>query len=147
MAFKVRRHGCVADGPHERTGRRKPASEEDVCRRTAQGRDRCRGPHKKMVAPSQLREMAQWAVAQRSATIGLACQAFGISQTCYRYRAKLDAENDAVADTPSASRCMRRLLSLLITFSVSFRQQFSSQEKPSREPQACYYDGNDQRQR
>jgi putative transposase len=36
--------------------------------------------------------MAQWAVAQRSATIGLACQAFGISQTCYRYRAKLDAE-------------------------------------------------------
>ncbi|MNT54291.1 hypothetical protein D3C72_1914410 [compost metagenome] len=34
--------------------------------------------------------MAQWAVAQRSATIGLACQAFCISQTCYRYRAKLD---------------------------------------------------------
>ena len=42
--------------------------------------------------------MAQWAVAQRSATIGLACQAFGISQTCYRYRAKLDAENAVVAD-------------------------------------------------
>ena len=42
--------------------------------------------------------MAQWAVAQRSATIGLACQAFGISQTCYRYRAKLDAENALVAD-------------------------------------------------
>lgn len=51
-----------------------------------------------MVAPSQRREMAQWAVAQRSATIGLACQAFGISQTCYRYRAKLDAENTVVAD-------------------------------------------------
>ena len=51
-----------------------------------------------MVAPSQRREMAQWAVAQRSATIGLACQAFGISQTCYRYRAKLDAENALVAD-------------------------------------------------
>jgi len=42
--------------------------------------------------------MAQWAVAQRSATIALACQAFGISQTCYRYRAKLDAENAVVAD-------------------------------------------------
>ena len=42
--------------------------------------------------------MAQWAVAQRSATIGLACQAFCISQTCYRYRAKLDAENALVAD-------------------------------------------------
>ena len=42
--------------------------------------------------------MAQWAVAQRSATIGIACQAFGISQTCYRYRAKLDVENAVVAD-------------------------------------------------
>ncbi|MFC5481421.1 IS3 family transposase, partial [Massilia suwonensis] len=54
--------------------------------------------NKKVVAPSQRREMAQWAVAQRSATIGLACQAFGISQTCYRYKAKLDAENGVIAD-------------------------------------------------
>jgi hypothetical protein len=46
-----------------------------------------------VVAPSQRREVAQWAVAQRSATLGLACQGFGISQTCYRYKAKLDAEN------------------------------------------------------
>ena len=42
--------------------------------------------------------MAQWAVANRSATIGLACQAFHISQTCYRYKAKLDAENGVIAD-------------------------------------------------
>jgi putative transposase len=42
--------------------------------------------------------MAQWAVANRSATIGLACQAFHISQTCYRYKAKLDAENVLIAD-------------------------------------------------
>lgn len=42
--------------------------------------------------------MAQWAVAQRSATINLACRAFGISQTCYRYKAKLDAENSVIAD-------------------------------------------------
>lgn len=42
--------------------------------------------------------MAQWAVMQRSATIGLACQAFGISQTCYRYQAKLSPENDVIAD-------------------------------------------------
>ena len=51
-----------------------------------------------MVAPSQRREMAQWAVAQRSATINLACRAFGISQTCYRYKAKLDEENSLIAD-------------------------------------------------
>lgn len=42
--------------------------------------------------------MTQWAVAQRSATIGLACQVFGSSQTCYRYLSKLDAENTVVAD-------------------------------------------------
>ena len=42
--------------------------------------------------------MAQWAVTQRSATIGLACQAFGISQTCYRYQAKQSAENVDIAD-------------------------------------------------
>jgi putative transposase len=42
--------------------------------------------------------MAQWAVAQRSATINLVCRAFGISQTCYRYKAKLDEENSLIAD-------------------------------------------------
>ena len=42
--------------------------------------------------------MAQWAVLERSATVKLACHAFGISQTCYRYKAKLDAENVLTAD-------------------------------------------------
>ena len=42
--------------------------------------------------------MAQWAAKDRSATIKLACQVFGISQTCYRYKAKLDAENGLIAD-------------------------------------------------
>ena len=79
-------------------GRREPAPQEDVRRRASQGRDRGGGAHKKVVAPSQRREMAQWAVAQRSATIDLACQAFGISQTCYRYQAKRNAENDVIAD-------------------------------------------------
>ncbi len=51
-----------------------------------------------MVAPSQRREMAQWAVTERAATVKLACKAFGISQTCYRYKAKLDAENVLIAD-------------------------------------------------
>lgn len=51
-----------------------------------------------MVAPSQRREMALWAVTQRSATIGVACKAFCISQTCYRYQAKLPPENGVIAD-------------------------------------------------
>jgi len=34
----------------------------------------------------------------RSITVTLACQAFGISQTCYRYKAKLNMENVLIAD-------------------------------------------------
>jgi len=42
--------------------------------------------------------MAQWSVANRLVTIRVACQAFGISQTCYRYCAKLSLENVRIAD-------------------------------------------------
>ena len=42
--------------------------------------------------------MAQWAVLERSATVKQACQAFGISPTCYRYKANLVTENNHVAD-------------------------------------------------
>jgi len=53
---------------------------------------------KKVVAPSQSREMARWVVDQGRATISLACLAFDISQTCFRYQAKLNAEKDVIAD-------------------------------------------------
>lgn len=48
--------------------------------------------------PSQRREMAQNAVARRGARIALACRAFGVGETCYRYRPKLKAENEEIAD-------------------------------------------------
>jgi putative transposase len=51
-----------------------------------------------MVRPSQRREMAQEAVADKKAPISLACAAFGISESCYRYVAKLGGENDEIAD-------------------------------------------------
>jgi hypothetical protein len=38
------------------------------------------------------------AVTERSAMVKLACQAFGISQTCCQYEAKLDAEYNVIAD-------------------------------------------------
>ena len=38
------------------------------------------------------------AVTERSAMVKLACQAFGIGQTCCRYEAKLDAEYNVIAD-------------------------------------------------
>ena len=51
-----------------------------------------------MVRPSQRREMAEWAVRYRSASIALACRAFSISEICYRYEPKLSDENELIAD-------------------------------------------------
>ena len=42
--------------------------------------------------------MAEWAVRYRSANIALACRAFSISETCYRYQPKLSDENELIAD-------------------------------------------------
>ena len=42
--------------------------------------------------------MAKAAVAQHSVAISLACTAFGISETCYRYQAKRQAENEEIAN-------------------------------------------------
>ena len=41
--------------------------------------------------------MAKTAVMKRGMAISLACTAFGISETCYRYQAKRQAENDEIA--------------------------------------------------
>lgn len=42
--------------------------------------------------------MAEKAVFEKGMGVRLACQAFGISETCYRYRPKLSEENVAIAD-------------------------------------------------
>ena len=42
--------------------------------------------------------MAENAVARRGASIALACRAFGVSETCYRYGPKLRTENEEIAD-------------------------------------------------
>jgi putative transposase len=42
--------------------------------------------------------MARDAVASRGVSIRLACEAFGISQTCYRYERQRNAENAQIAD-------------------------------------------------
>jgi transposase-like protein len=52
---------------------------------------------KKVMKPSCRREMAQRTV-EKGVSIRLACLAFGISQTCYRYQAKQSAENVEIAD-------------------------------------------------
>ena len=48
--------------------------------------------------PRQRRELAQAAVRNDKVTIRLACEAYGISESCYRYQAKLSDENAVIAD-------------------------------------------------
>lgn len=42
--------------------------------------------------------MARKLIARRGFSIRLACEIFGISQTCYRYQARLSDENALIAD-------------------------------------------------
>lgn len=51
-----------------------------------------------MVKPSQRREMAKNVVEAGRCSIRLACVVFSISETCYRYQAKLSHENATIAD-------------------------------------------------
>ena len=51
-----------------------------------------------MVRPSQRCEMAKKAVSEHSISIRFACAVFQISETCYRYKRKLSAENIRIAD-------------------------------------------------
>jgi len=51
-----------------------------------------------VVKPSQRREMARTAVANKAISIRLACSIFVVSETCYRYQAKLSGENGHIAD-------------------------------------------------
>jgi putative transposase len=51
-----------------------------------------------VVKPSQRKEMAQNLVQEKGLSVRLACEIFGISETCYRYQAKLSGENMLVAD-------------------------------------------------
>ena len=98
MAGQVWRHGCVDDQPDEAARRRKPTVEADVCRFIDAKRTDQRGSRKKIDRPAQRRELAEKAVAKQGVSIALACRAFGLSQTCYRYGPKLSEDNDQIAD-------------------------------------------------
>jgi putative transposase len=52
----------------------------------------------KRVQPSQRKKMAQASVINRAINIQLACSIFFVSETCYRYQAKLSGENRLIAD-------------------------------------------------
>ena len=42
--------------------------------------------------------MAEKAVMEKNMTVRLACKAFNISEYCYRYKPKLNEENELIAD-------------------------------------------------
>ena len=42
--------------------------------------------------------MAGTAAARQGVSIALACQTFGVSETCFRYSPKLGDENERIAD-------------------------------------------------
>lgn len=50
------------------------------------------------MTPSCRRKVAQWAVETKEVSVRLACEMFGVSQTCYRYKPKQSSENDQIAD-------------------------------------------------
>jgi len=51
-----------------------------------------------MVRPSHRREMAAWAVRHKGISVRLACTAFAVSQTCYRYQPRQQTDNQVIAD-------------------------------------------------
>ncbi len=53
---------------------------------------------KKVVRPSHRRVMAQRAKNEFGVAIRVSCCAFGTSETCYRYQAKLSSENAEIAN-------------------------------------------------
>ena len=53
---------------------------------------------KKSGRPSSRCRMAKEAVSEKKLNIRQACDAFGISQTCYRYEKKLTSENEIISD-------------------------------------------------
>ena len=98
MARQIRWHGHLDDGSHEGAWSWKRSPQEDVYRREAQSGDCDWGPRKKVVRPSHRREMAQRAVSDKAIPIRLACEAFRVSESCYRYEAKNNAENELIAN-------------------------------------------------
>lgn len=51
-----------------------------------------------MVSPSSRRKLARKAVQEKSISIRLSCETFGISSSCYHYVARHSEENDRIAD-------------------------------------------------
>ena len=98
IAQPVWRYGCVNDDAFEGGLEEENRRLKKMC-----AKERLKG---EIVAEAMLKkgravsmpEMALWVVKEKAVRIRLVCQALGISQTCYRYQAKLSSENSEIAD-------------------------------------------------
>ena len=97
MALEVRRDGRVDDVAHEGPrGGRMPGCARCTSRRSSRLRlPRGAAKSSEAISPAQ---MAKQVVQQRRVSIRVACTVFGISESCYRYEAKLNTENEEIAD-------------------------------------------------
>jgi len=98
VAGQVWRDGCLADEAAQGAGGRECPPQEDVGRGADQGRAAPGSALGKFVRPSLRREMARKCVTRHGISIRLACELYGISETCYRYQARLDGENALIAE-------------------------------------------------
>ena len=98
MACKVRWHGYIDDGAYEGARSWERTLKEDVYQGETQSGDRDQISSKKVVRPTHRREMARRAVRDKAIPIRLACEAFRVSESCYRYQAKNNAENELIAN-------------------------------------------------
>jgi hypothetical protein len=83
--------------------------------------------------------MTENAVARRGASIALACRAFEVCATCYRYGPKLKAENEEIADLLVGLTDARKRLPQAIGVRAVFPASAQRQGSPE-EPQACLPD-------
>ena len=72
--------------------------------------------------------MAENAVARHGTSIALACRAFGVSETCYRYGPKLRAENEEIADLLTGLTDARKTWGVRPVFSASAQREGASME-------------------
>lgn len=98
MASQIWWYGCLDDIAAQGARRWKQGFKKDVCWVKVEIGIVSGSTWKKVVKPLQRRALAKEAVSVKAMSIRLACETFGISESCYRYQAKLTEENAVIAE-------------------------------------------------
>jgi len=98
MAQQIRRYGRLADYADVRSLRRGTVASRSSTSRHRSKLTLFRRRSQKTLGPPRRREVARWAVEEKGPSARFACEAFGLSESGYRYQPKLNAENVRIAD-------------------------------------------------